>query len=253
MPKTVTEIIQDEYGTEIDEYKNEFVTLVLECEEIINISEDDKKFMENFTKVQKLSIISCKLKSLENFPELPALERIELSDNKISGTLEVLAQYPELKVIKLAGNKIKSLEDITCLKNVTKLENLDLAENPLCKQKDYSEKVWELLPGLKVLDGVDRDGEEVISLGDDEGDEEEENEGEEGDNEFIDDQGLTEEEKQKLAKEGFEELDGEGEYAEGDEEEAEGEGEEEDAKAGDKRARDDKQAEGKNKRQKTEE
>jgi Leucine-rich repeat (LRR) protein len=203
--------------------------------------------------VQKLSIISCKLKSLENFPELPALERIELSDNKISGTLEVLAQYPELKVIKLAGNKIKSLEDIVCLKNVSKLENLDLAENPLCKQKDYPEKVWELLPELKVLDGVDRDGEEVISLGDDEGDEEEENEGEEGDNEFIDDQKLTEEEKKKLENEGIKFLEGEGEYAEGDEE-AEGEAdEEEDAKAGDKRAREDEEAEGNNKRQKTDE
>jgi hypothetical protein len=48
MPKTVTEIIQDEYGTEIDEYKNEFVTLVLECEDIINISEEDGEFISMF-------------------------------------------------------------------------------------------------------------------------------------------------------------------------------------------------------------
>lgn len=49
MVKTVKEVIQDEYGTEIDQYKKDFVTLIIESEDIIELSEDDKEFMENFT------------------------------------------------------------------------------------------------------------------------------------------------------------------------------------------------------------
>ena len=49
MVKTVKEVIQDEYGTEIDQYKKDFITLIIESEDIIELSEDDKEFMENFT------------------------------------------------------------------------------------------------------------------------------------------------------------------------------------------------------------
>lgn len=37
---------------------------------------------------------------------------MELSDNNIVDGLKTLTQYPLLKVIKLGGNKIKSLEEI---------------------------------------------------------------------------------------------------------------------------------------------
>jgi len=109
---------------------------------------------------------------------------------------------------------------------------------------------------LKVLDGLDKDGEECLSEVEDEGDFE--GEGELGDEDFIDPKELTEEERKKLEEQGFVFDEAEGEFddeAEGEGDEAEGdagEPEEEDKK---KRTRneDGDETKGKNKRQKTEE
>ena len=90
----------------------QFTALVLEAEDIIEFTEEDKKFLENFKALTSLSIISCKLKSLANFPDIEGLERVslvidyisiqlELSDNNIHGDLKTLAKYPKLKNIKM--------------------------------------------------------------------------------------------------------------------------------------------------------
>lgn len=114
---------------------------------------------------------------------------------------------------------------------------------------------------LKVLDGLDKDGEECLSEVEDEGDYE--GEGELGLEYFIDPQELTEEERKKLEEQGFVFDEAEGEYddeAEGEGDEAEGDEAEGDAgepEEGDKKKRtrneDGDEAKGKNKRQKTEE
>lgn len=138
---------------------------------------------------------------------------------------------------------------------------MDFIENPVSKEKDYTKKVWEMFDKLKVLDGLDKDGEECLSEVEDEGDYE--GEGELGLEYFIDPQELTEEERKKLEEQGFVFDEAEGEYddeAEGEGDEAEGDEAEGDAgepEEGDKKKRtrneDGDEAKGKNKRQKTEE
>jgi len=49
---------------------------VLEAEDIISFTAEDKAFLENFKELTNLSIVSCKLKSLDNFPDLAKLERV---------------------------------------------------------------------------------------------------------------------------------------------------------------------------------
>ena len=56
------------------------------------------------------------------------------------------------------------------------LENLDLSGNPVTESEDYKAKVFEMLPNLMVLDGMDDEGNEVIT--EDEGEEGEEEEDE---------------------------------------------------------------------------
>ncbi|CAI2371131.1 unnamed protein product [Moneuplotes crassus] len=264
MGKTVKEIIEEEYGSNLDEYKDDFTSLVIEAEDIIEFTEEDKKYLENFPKMINLIIISCKLKSLKNLPDCEDLQRLELSDNNISGDLKALSKYPNLKNLKLCGNKIKSLEDIEDLKTLPKLEILDLIETPLSETEGYKEKIWEMFKDLKVLDNLNKEGEECLS--------ELEIDGFDGEGEgdlplmdFLDPTKLTEEEKQALERQGITFIEGEGEgdvivqigpHGEGDEEEAEGEEDEkeaeEEAKPGKKRAREDEAGAG-NKRQKTEE
>uniref|UniRef100_S4RRF4 Acidic leucine-rich nuclear phosphoprotein 32 family member n=1 Tax=Petromyzon marinus TaxID=7757 RepID=S4RRF4_PETMA len=63
-----------------------------------------------FSALEYLSMISVGLTSLANLPKLPKLKKLELSDNRISGGLEVLAEKaPKLTSLHLSGNKIKDL------------------------------------------------------------------------------------------------------------------------------------------------
>ena len=69
--------------------------------------------------------------------------------------------YPELRILKLSNNQIKSLEDVTtALVICAKLESLDLSNNPCVgeEQASYTKLVRELLPKLEVLDGFNREG-----------------------------------------------------------------------------------------------
>jgi len=107
-----------------------------------------------------------------------------------------------------------------------------------------------MFENLKVLDGYDKDGEEIIS---DVDDDEFDGEGEGGELlDFIDPKKLTEEEKKALESQGIKILEGEGE---GDiivQVEGEGDAADEDkeGKVGEKRAKEGDAEEGDHKRQK---
>jgi hypothetical protein len=65
-----------------------------------------------------------------------------------------------LDTLKLASNKITSLKDLSFLKEMKCLKNLDLENNLVTKEKGYREAVWNLCPSLVVLDNHDREGQE---------------------------------------------------------------------------------------------
>lgn len=151
------------------------------------------------------------------------LNRLELSDNKIGAYseshLELIAQfYPNLRVLKISNNGIKTMEEIKELAKCEKLESLDISNNPLCSTEGYTDKVRELLPSLDVLDGFNKEGAEVVS-------EDESEEGDEDEEEGDDDE--------EAASEEGEEEGEEGEDDEEDEDEEEGDEEEESKEAND--------------------
>ena len=64
-----------------------------------------------------LSLNAVGLVSLEKFPALASLKKLELSDNKISGGLESLARSSKLKRLNLSNNRIKdvaTVEPLVC-------------------------------------------------------------------------------------------------------------------------------------------
>lgn len=125
--------------------------------------------------------------------------------------------YPELHILKLSNNQIKSLEDVlTALVSCSKLESLDLTNNPCVgeDQEAYTKLVREKLPKLEVLDGFNREGQEVVS--DDEEDEDDEDEEDEEDEEDDDEDGEDSEE----GEDGEDDEEGEEEDEEEEEEEA---------------------------------
>ncbi|XP_021570883.1 acidic leucine-rich nuclear phosphoprotein 32 family member E isoform X4 [Carlito syrichta] len=71
---------------------------------------------DTFKELEFLSMAKVELSSLARLPSLNKLRKLELSDNIISGGLEVLAEKcPNLTYLNLSGNKIKDLRTVEAL------------------------------------------------------------------------------------------------------------------------------------------
>jgi len=154
-----------------------------------------------FTGLEILSLINVGLTNLKTFPKLPALERLELSDNRISGGLENLAGCPNLKFLNLSGNKIKDVKTLEPLKDLANLKSLDLFNCEITTSETYRKKTFDTLPQLKYLDGFDRedkeaeDSEDGLGSEDDEEDEEDDDEFNSGEDEEGEDEASDEDEE----------------------------------------------------------
>ncbi|EEB10584.1 conserved hypothetical protein [Pediculus humanus corporis] len=166
---------------------------------------------DEFVNLECLSLINVGLTSLKGFPKLPNLKRLELSDNRISNGLNLLHTSPKITHLNLSGNKIKDLETLEPLKELKNLRNLDLFNNDTTNIENYREKVFNLIPNLKYLDGYDTEDKEAES--DEEWEDEEEDgleavykdnleddseeyEGEEEEDEDEDDEDVDDEEEE---------------------------------------------------------
>eukprot|EP00063_Salmo_salar_P090176 XP_014065011.1 PREDICTED: acidic leucine-rich nuclear phosphoprotein 32 family member B isoform X1 [Salmo salar] len=198
-----------------------------------------------FVNLEFLSLINVGLISVSNLPKLGKLKKLELSDNRISGGLDVLAEkLPNLTHLNLSGNKLKDISTLEPLKKLDSLKSLDLFNCEVTNLNDYRESVFKLLPQLTYLDGYDvedreasdSDG-EVDGVDDDDDEEDEEGEEEDFDEEDDDDEeGVEGEEEDEVSGDEEEEdvgIDGEVE----DEDDEDDDEEEVEAVKGEKRKR----------------
>uniref|UniRef100_A0A9L0S1G9 Acidic leucine-rich nuclear phosphoprotein 32 family member n=1 Tax=Equus caballus TaxID=9796 RepID=A0A9L0S1G9_HORSE len=115
-----------------------------------------------FKKLEFLSMANVELSSLARLPSLNKLRKLELSDNIISGGLEVLAEKcPNLTYLNLSGNKIKDLSTVEALQNLKNLKSLDLFNCEITNLEDYRESIFELLQQITYLDGFDQEDNEA--------------------------------------------------------------------------------------------
>ncbi|XP_009990745.1 PREDICTED: acidic leucine-rich nuclear phosphoprotein 32 family member B isoform X5 [Tauraco erythrolophus] len=186
-------------------------------------------------------MININLLSVSNLPKLNKLRKLELSDNRISGGLEVLAERtPNLTHLNLSGNKIKDINTLEPLKKLPNLHSLDLFNCEVTMLINYRESVFTLLPQLTYLDGFDADDQEAPDsdpeadgdgLEDDDDDEEEDD---------LDEEVIDDEEDEDDDLEGEEEEDGVDDEEEDEEEDGEDDEEDEaddDLPRGEKRKR----------------
>ncbi|XP_061616470.1 acidic leucine-rich nuclear phosphoprotein 32 family member A isoform X2 [Phyllopteryx taeniolatus] len=117
---------------------------------------------DEFEELVFLSTIMVGLTTVANLPKLKKLKKLELSDNKISGGLEVLAEKcPNLTHLNLGGNRIKDLSTIEPLKELGTLRSLELYTCEVTNLSEYRDSVFKLLPQLTYLDGYDKDDKEA--------------------------------------------------------------------------------------------
>lgn len=117
---------------------------------------------DEFVNLEFLSLISVGLFSVSDLPKLPKLKKLELSDNRIFGGLDRLAEeLPSLTHLNLSGNKLKDISTLEPLKKLDCLKSLDLFGCEVTNLNDYRESVFKLLPQLSYLDGYDREDQEA--------------------------------------------------------------------------------------------
>lgn len=116
---------------------------------------------DEYENLELLSLVCCTLSSLKGLAKLGKLRRLELSDNKLEDNLDVLAEAcPALTHINLSGNKIGKVDVLKPLAGLKHLTHLDLFNCPVTEGEDYREKVFDLLPNLVYLDGMNREGDD---------------------------------------------------------------------------------------------
>jgi len=151
-----------------------------------HLSKEQKEDLEKYKKLIHLTMNGVGLKNLENFPKLPELNILELSNNHLTGKdlHRLVTLYPKLYKVKLNNNKIDSLDDFKGLEG-SKITKISVLENPFIEtDNNYKKKLFDMLPNLKAIDNEDKDGNDVPSTeygeeDDIEGELDEEGEGEE--------------------------------------------------------------------------
>ncbi|KAF9904342.1 U2 snRNP complex subunit [Lobosporangium transversale] len=100
-----------------------------------------------------LDLTDNDIRQLSNFPSLPRLKCLLLSNNRISKIDSNLSQYlPNLTIVVLTNNAITELSDLDGLAGCKSLEVLSLLDNPVVKKKYYREWVIWKIPSIRVLD-----------------------------------------------------------------------------------------------------
>jgi hypothetical protein len=185
--------------------------------------------LSKFSNLKVLQLNDCGLTSLEDFPTLPSLQRLELADNNLSEGLDALqdAGLIQLRVLVLAGNKFAQVETLESLVRRSpaaalaaggtdcwpcslpqispsllhvqggcpNLRELDMFGCPVTDKEDYRDAVFEMLPNLKYLDGLDSEGNDKP-----EDDEDEDDFGEDGEEDEDGDSLLEDSEQEGLGE-----------------------------------------------------
>ena len=103
--------------------------------------------------IKNLNLWGSNIDDVSIIKEMPSLEIISLSVNKIR-SLKPLANLHNLKELYLRNNLIADIREVQYLEGCENLKILWLSENPICDFKNYRSLVIQALPQLAKLDDV---------------------------------------------------------------------------------------------------
>ncbi|CAD8078987.1 unnamed protein product [Paramecium sonneborni] len=166
----ILELFKKEIKQKTQEQKGKLMDFDLDNVKIEKLDKQAAELLEKQNQLESLSLVECSLMTLEGFPKLPNLQNLVLEQNSLDGeAIKFIANtYPNLICLSLAENKIKTFSELEPIKNLKKLQQLDLSDNPISKQASYFKNVFDLVPGLQVLDNKDKNGNDIQYSDDDE-------------------------------------------------------------------------------------
>lgn len=101
--------------------------------------------------IKKLNLWGSNLEDISIISQMPSLEIVSLSVNKIR-SLKAFANLRNLKELYLRQNAISNLNEIKYLTECDNLTKLWLRENPICENPNYREVIICVLPQVQNLD-----------------------------------------------------------------------------------------------------
>ena len=104
--------------------------------------------------IRKLNLWGSNLEDISIIAEMPLLEIVSLSVNKIR-TLKPFANLQNLKELYLRKNMISNLNEIKYLTECENLTKLWLKENPICDNPNYRDVIICVLPQVQNLDDIE--------------------------------------------------------------------------------------------------
>lgn len=173
--------VDSKEATEAEAFE-QLTELLLDAHKFTTFKPEDCEMLKKFKNLTKLTLNQTGLQSLENLPSIESLSVLELTDNHLNNVemlKYIVKNYPNLRKLQIGGNHFKNIKDFEELKGLSKLEKLGVEFNPCAEDNNYRKHLFEILPNVKVIDGFNKEGNEVFS--DDEDEEEEEEEEEEKD------------------------------------------------------------------------
>jgi hypothetical protein len=90
-----------------------------------------------------------------NLERVYFIQKLDLSENKISYIHKDLTLIPNLKILDLSNNLIIDINKVKELKNIQKLIFLTLRGNKICMIRGYRQFIIELCPLLSHLDNAE--------------------------------------------------------------------------------------------------
>ena len=104
--------------------------------------------------IRKINLWGSNLEDISIISEMPSLEIVSLSVNKIR-TLKPFANLQNLKELYLRNNSISNLNEIKHLTECDNLTKLWLKENPICNNPNYRDVIICVLPQVQNLDDIE--------------------------------------------------------------------------------------------------
>lgn len=93
------------------------------------------------------------MRNLAGLSSLEFLKELYASYNDIDDLFDI-SYCRELEVLDLEGNNIVTWDNVSYLMGLSKLTEISLAFNPIAKDKNYQNKVKEILTQVRYIDDV---------------------------------------------------------------------------------------------------